>query len=65
MQKHHLPICYCNEHLFNCQELFRKRKCGVGFCHNTKYIPSKSIDLFEGIYFVLENIISFFTKKKS
>ena len=30
-QIHYLPIYYYIAHLFSCQELFRKRKDGVGF----------------------------------
>ena len=38
-QIHHLPFYYYIEHLFTCQELFRKRKDGVGFHrhHNALY----------------------------
>ena len=40
-QIHYLPIYYYTEHLFTCQELFRKRKDGVGFHrHHEKLITT-------------------------
>lgn len=38
-QIHYLPIHHYTEHLFTCQELFRKRKDGVGFHrHHKQYL---------------------------
>ena len=42
-QIHYLPIYYFIEHSFTCQELFRKRKDGVGFHRHHEIVIIKKL----------------------
>ena len=57
-QIHYLLIYYYTEHLFTCQELFRKRKDGVGFSrhHRKLFItyPSQMLIMTIILYIIIQ-----------